>query len=210
MPKKPVAPKPPSEFALKLRYKDDTKDEAMAYYLLRPELQAASTIQKLEGDIVNVNALIGELDYQTSEVRKGNIGRLEDMLVTQAHTLNELFNNLTKRAKSNMEAGYLDASETYLRVALKAQSQCRATVETLAEVKNPRQVAFVRQANIAHGPQQVNNGQAAEGCAGNSGNAANKQSGGGNELLQDSRAQSIEGQTYQALEAVGAVNGAKD
>ena len=42
--------------------------------------------------------------------------------------------------------------------ALKAQSQCRATLETLAAIKNPAPVAFVRQANIAHGPQQVNNG----------------------------------------------------
>jgi len=36
-----------------------------------------------------------------------------------------------------------------------AQSQCRATWEAIAEVKNPRAVAFVRQAYIAAGPQQV-------------------------------------------------------
>ena len=52
---------------------------------------------------------------------------------------------------------YLPAAETYLRLALKAQAQCRATVEALAEIKNPRPVAFVKQANIAQGPQQVNN-----------------------------------------------------
>jgi hypothetical protein len=45
-----------------------------------------------------------------------------------------------------------------MRLALKAQSQCRATLETLSVVKNPPSVAFVRQANIANGPQQVNNG----------------------------------------------------
>jgi hypothetical protein len=53
---------------------------------------------------------------------------------------------------------YMNATETYLRLALKAQGQCRATLETLAVIKNPQPVAFVRQANIAHGPQQVNNG----------------------------------------------------
>jgi len=47
--------------------------------------------------------------------------------------------------------------ETYMRLALKAQSQCRTTLETLAEIKNPRAVAFVKQANIAGGHQQVNN-----------------------------------------------------
>lgn len=41
--------------------------------------------------------------------------------------------------------------------------KCRATIETLAEIKNPRAVAFVTQANIAHGPQQVNNGVPANG-----------------------------------------------
>ena len=40
----------------------------------------------------------------------------------------------------------------------KRQAQCRATLEALAEIKNPRPVAFVKQANISGGHQQVNNG----------------------------------------------------
>jgi hypothetical protein len=48
-----------------------------------------------------------------------------------------------------------------MRLALKAQSQCRATIETLAEIKNPQPVAFVQQADVAHGPQQINNGPTA-------------------------------------------------
>ncbi len=35
---------------------------------------------------------------------------------------------------------------------------CRATCEAIAVLKNPP--VFARQANIAHGPQQVNNGAA--------------------------------------------------
>lgn len=46
--------------------------------------------------------------------------------------------------------------EINMRMALRAQNQARATAETLAAVKNPT-VVFARQANIAHGPQQVNN-----------------------------------------------------
>ena len=41
---------------------------------------------------------------------------------------------------------HLPAAETYMRLALKAQSQCRATLETLANIKNPPTV-FARQAN---------------------------------------------------------------
>lgn len=39
---------------------------------------------------------------------------------------------------------------------MKAQGQCSATLETFADIKNPRPVAFVKQANIAQN-QQVNN-----------------------------------------------------
>ena len=46
-----------------------------------------------------------------------------------------------------------------MRLALKAQSQCRATIEALTNIKNPRPVAYVRQANIGQAVQ-VNNGGA--------------------------------------------------
>jgi hypothetical protein len=54
-----------------------------------------------------------------------------------------------------------------MRVALKAQNQCRMTLETLATVTNPR-VVYAKQANIANGPQQVNNGNTTE-CAARAG-----------------------------------------
>jgi hypothetical protein len=39
---------------------------------------------------------------------------------------------------------------------MKAQSQSRATIATLVDLKYPRQVAFVKQTNVSHGSQQVN------------------------------------------------------
>lgn len=51
--------------------------------------------------------------------------------------------------------------EVFLKLALRAQSQCRATLEILALIKHPQPVAIVKQANIAAGPQQVNNVQPA-------------------------------------------------
>jgi hypothetical protein len=47
--------------------------------------------------------------------------------------------------------------DPYLRLALKAQTQCRATLETLATIKNPP-IIYAKQANFANGHQQVNNG----------------------------------------------------
>ena len=40
---------------------------------------------------------------------------------------------------------------------MKAQSQARATLETLAQIKNPP-VVYARQANVTTGPQQNNFG----------------------------------------------------
>jgi hypothetical protein len=91
-------------------------------------------------------------------VQGGDLAGPEAMLTAQAAALNAIFGELARRAAINM-GEHLDATERYMRLALKAQGQCRATLETLAAIKNPP-VVFARQANIAHGPQQVNNGAA--------------------------------------------------
>lgn len=142
---------------LALRYVGDTPEAATAYELTRPQVQAAATIQAFQGDNLEVNALVSELCEQVKAVNSGDLRRAEGMLISQAHTLDELFNNLARRSHRNMEGGFAQAAETYLRLALKAQTQCRATLETLAAVKNPP--VFARQANINNGgQQQINNG----------------------------------------------------
>jgi hypothetical protein len=90
-------------------------------------------------------------------MKGGDLSGVETMLMTQANTLDMMFNQLARKAA---RSEYLSQMEANLRHALRAQAQCRATLEALAEIKNPRPVAFVRQANIANGPQQVNNGTA--------------------------------------------------
>ena len=99
-------------------------------------------------------ALVDAPSEQTSAVDKGDLKRAEAMLTAQAHTLDAIFNNLARRA---INAEYMDNLDRYLKLALRAQSQCRATWETLATIKNPPVMGYVRQANIAHGHQQVNN-----------------------------------------------------
>jgi hypothetical protein len=84
--------------------------------------------------------------------------QVEGMLLSQAHALNSMFTALAQKAT---EQEYLKPMEAYTRLALKAQSQCRATLETLAEIKQPRHVVIAQQANLAH-QQQVNNGTAGQ------------------------------------------------
>ena len=136
---------------------DDEPGQAVARSALRPTVQAAVTLKEYDknfGDL-KLNHLISALVEQTEASNEGDMKRAEAMLTTQAHTLDAIFNNLASRA---IRAEYLSNLDTYLKLALRAQSQCRATWEALSAIKNPPVIGYVRQANIAHGPQQVNNG----------------------------------------------------
>ena len=129
---------------------------AVARTLSQPETSAASVIENWQKDTHDVNALAAELGRQIEAVNSGNLRRAEGMLIAQAHTLDNIFANLARRATGQQ---YLPQWEAYMRMAMRAQNQCRMTLETLASIKNPP-VVFARQANIVHGgPQQVvNNG----------------------------------------------------
>ncbi len=56
------------------------------------------------------------------------------MLSATAAAFNAIFGELARWAALNI-GKHLGAAETYMRLALKAQSQSRATVETLAAIK---------------------------------------------------------------------------
>ena len=147
--------KKPAPTALEIDVRPgETGARAVARSLMGPTVQAASTIQTFEKSDFELQGFIDELSAQVDAVQSRDMGRSEAVLITQAHTLNELFNTLARRAAANM-GEYMNAAETYLRLALKAQSQCRATLETLSTIMNPP-VVYARQANIAHN-QQVNN-----------------------------------------------------
>jgi hypothetical protein len=109
---------------------------------------------------------LGGLSHHLSERAQALQGdtplkQVEGMLLSQAHALNSMFTALARKAT---EQEYLKPMETYTRLALKAQSQCRATLETLADIKQPRHVVIAQQANLAH-QQQVNNGTGQPGSA---------------------------------------------
>ncbi len=139
---------------------DAAHNEAMAQarQITSPTIRGAVTVQgfcKAYGEL-DLAALIEVLTIQNEQVQSGDLAHADKLLMTQANTLDVIFNELARHAACNM-GQHLSIAERYLRLALKAQSQCRATLETLAAIKNPP-VIYAKQANIAHGPQQVNNG----------------------------------------------------
>ena len=190
----------------------ETDDEASARTLLRPTALAANSIMRMADDgLFDVNALIKELEKQTMALASNDMARAEITLLAQAHTLDALFNKLVTAGLQKTDLIQFDA---FLRIALKAQSQCRTTLETLAEVKNPKSIAFVKQANIAAGNQQVNNGDDAT-LRAKARTRENEIS--PNKLLTDTNYEALDAGRARTtsgansiMDAVGALNGAAD
>ena len=134
------------------RQKGETDEQALARTVLSPALQSAGTIQQYSNSPINLDlaALIECLDGQVDQLKVGNLNRIEQMLLAQAHTLDAIANNLFRRAKAQE---YLRQFESSMKLGLRAQSQCRSTLEALVSMRKP---THLNQTNIGYN-QQVNN-----------------------------------------------------
>ncbi len=104
-----------------------------------------------KAELVDVaNALTDKI----KEVQDGNMQPIEAMLISQAQALQTMFVTLGRMAANKTQLAQYTA---FMNMALKAQSQSRATIQALIELKYPKHATFVKQANISHGHQQVNN-----------------------------------------------------
>ena len=140
--------------------KDGNRDKALAHSGLNPAVKAAALSNSLVSPMIGTNSVMGSLEALQeliAEVQSGDLRQADAMMVAQAYTLDSLFMDLLRRWQLNTSHNH-QISESYLRLALKAQSQARTTWESLAAVKYPNSPTFVRQANFANGPQQINNG----------------------------------------------------
>ena len=192
-----------------------TEDRMLADLVAEGQATNASTalrfVQADHGEL-SLTDMVRALHTHGEAINRGDLSAAERMLNSQAVALNAIFAEMARRAALNMGT-HLGAAETYMRLALKAQSQSRATVETLAAIKNPP-VVFARQANINNGgQQQVNNGAARNSTPASAypGETDFRP----NQLLQDTthgspqldtRATAAAGRTNPDLEPVAAVN----
>lgn len=145
------------EFLLTGKSPEDARQE-FARVISSSEMAAARAMSSVEGSrgmgrFLDIPELVTCLREQALAVSAGDTAHVESMLVNQATALQSLFVRMIERG---MGSDMLPQYEAHMRIALRAQSQCRATLETLAGIKNPP-VVYARQANIAAGHQQVNN-----------------------------------------------------
>ena len=191
--------------AFKVTESKDTRSQTLAK-LVAGGVLSAVTLKQFSGagEDLEVSDLVGEMKKAGDEAVAGDLGRVERMLANQMLTLDHLFNNLAQRSGRQ---DTFKGIEVLMRLALKAQAQARATAETLSVIKNP--MPYIKQANIAHGHQQVNNGQQATG-AGNFQSEPNKLLEADHGERLDIGAQAAASRGNQALEAVGAVHRASN
>jgi hypothetical protein len=140
--------------------KDESERVAIAKTFLRPGFRHASALSTLHGkqfgqpdympglgDYANALRALGDKAVQ------GDLALASRMLIAQAMTLDSIFAETARRMAINM-GEHLPAMEIYARIAMKAQANSRATLETLAKLHQPREQT-VRHVHVNEGGQAV-------------------------------------------------------
>jgi hypothetical protein len=136
----------------------ETEGERMAEIVLTPHVRSAFVNHALAVPLFGTNLPTCEdevavLQKTTDAVAAKDLRCASDMLVTQAHTLDAIFTDMTHRALMNV-GKYPDVFHRYMALALKAQSNSRATIEALARLHQPRE-QVIRHVHVYEGGQAV-------------------------------------------------------
>ena len=158
---------------------------------------------------LDITAITSAMLESAKRVKANDMSDVEAMLLSQAIVLNGMFADLSSRSVANRADGHFEASQIYLKLAFKAQNQARMTLESLSNIKNPP-VLYVKQANISHGPQQVNNGTASASQAKEMENSPNKLLDSSIDKPLDPRTPEPAVNSDKAMAPVGAIDGASN
>lgn len=173
----------------------EEKGKAFADLLTSPEFGSYRVIARMQPSELyhdmDVPTLLETLRARTMAVKDGNADALEASLVGQSEALQALFVRLTELAMQQESVPNLSA---LMKLALRAQSQYRTTVEAVNQLKTP---PVLYQANFTAGKQQINFGQT-------------QLSGTTYELRENTPASGYTVRTNPPVEALGEVDWAKD
>jgi len=119
----------------------EDEHKALAKVGLDPAANAMTTAMlftKGSFGTLSVTGLYEVLDEHITAAKRGDLSEQRAMLAAQSFALNSIFTEMARRAAANM-GEYINASERYMRLALKAQAQSRATIEALDRLANGRE-----------------------------------------------------------------------
>ena len=140
--------------------KGETESATMARVMVGPYLRhgivgsdvARKMFGKLPGE-PNFDDFGKVIKAKAQSSLKGDLSMASELLTAQALSLDTMFTELTRRATMNL-GDYPLAAERYARLAFKAQSNCRASLEALAKLHQPREQT-VRHVHVKEGGQAV-------------------------------------------------------
>ena len=150
-----------ADMTLILRPRDgETDQEAQARTLLEPFMRhglvAGTFASRALGPTQDKPSLMDNANRVEAMARaaaSGDLSSTSHMLSSQAMTLDAMFTELARCVALNMNE-YPQAAEKYARLAMKAQSNSRATLEALAKLHQPREQT-VRHLHVNDGGQAI-------------------------------------------------------
>lgn len=158
MAKKPSRPKAADTLEVEAKEGEDPL-KTVARIGLNPAVRHASVSGDSSGAILGKKNAPTIMDHTEvlaelmKSAAKGDKQFQSQYLAAQAVTLDTLFTELASRSRQNM-GQYFDAAERYMRLALKAQANSRATLEALAKLHQPREQT-VKHVHVNEGGQAV-------------------------------------------------------
>lgn len=140
--------------------KDESQADTMARVMTGPFLRhgilsngvADKMVGKLPGE-PRFDDYGKVIKSKAEAVCSGDLSLATELLTAQALTLDAMFTELARRSTLNM-GDYINASEIYARLALKAQANSRAAIEALVRMHQPREQT-VKHVHVNQGAQAV-------------------------------------------------------
>ena len=137
----------------------ETDGQTMARTILDPSVRHALSASAFAGQAFGTSVEAGITEFAGyvrsagGRAEGGDLSMTSQMLTAQAITLDTMFSEFARRAALNVSE-YLEAAERYGRLAMKAQSNCRATLEALAKLHQPCEQT-VRHVQVNEGGQAI-------------------------------------------------------
>jgi hypothetical protein len=151
--------RPPTELVLRPK-EGESGDVALARALLEPYVRHGLIAGTLAGrsmasskDKPGLMESAAFIEIEARRAGAADLSLVSHLLTAQAITLDSMFTELGRCATLNLN-DYPHAADRYMRLALKAQSSCRATLEALAKLHQPREQT-VRHVNVNDGGQAI-------------------------------------------------------
>jgi hypothetical protein len=188
--------------------------EAVTRQCTQPEIVAAQAISAVNHRVqiedlthgikgikgIDTDTLAGEINKHSKALASGDMSQVENMLFSMSHTLQSTFSHYLQLASATSN---VNTADSLIRIALKAQNQCRQSLATLGDLKNPKRATFIKQQNNLL--QQINKENSEKTICNQ-----NKQSRLEHEQSLDRRTLQGTIQADSRVEAVGEVHRSKD